>query len=527
MRPVFRCSFSAVALLFIIFQGPLVFSQGSHRSHYSNLELGEVIESVGWDNAPMSQIMKKGNKKIIFFIDPGDCTTCIESVLYWLKCAKKHEGLRSALIMVESSNAIAQKLKDRYGIDVPCLADATGSVSKKFQIVTTPVFFILDEENKLLDFDKCGGRLINEARLEELVKKSPEAGVAPKKLSKVIQISLSLDGEIYSAGAIRDLTSDKNYFYAIDKTFRTVIQFDQKGVVRGVANSKVAGFDAQQPIQISIEHDTGGNVEVLVFDAAFLGHHRLYSVRFDSGEEESTKVDKFSIVTDSSFQTSGSFSKVNGDFFFTTVPYPALWKDSSGLAKFAPVYQSPQGIGGKFELSPVDNYLHGSLFKACNSYKGDPIFAPEQNPAFEPYLMKLSQQRAGLYFIGLNELVVLNSEKKHVKTIPLQLADFERSDCHAHRPNSAIFQIRQFENKLIVLYQKKLFEEGTDAVIRTKEYYLQILDIEGHALSREMALPDEAVPGKTPPVFALTEDGKLCFATKILGETGFAIYEIQ
>ena len=102
--------------------------------------------------------------------------------------------------------------------------------------------------------------------------------------------------------------------------------------------------------------------------------------------------------------------------------------------------------------------------------------------------MKLSQHRAGLYIVGLNELVVLNSEKKHVKTISLQLADFERSDCPAHRPSSAIFQIRQFEDKLIVLYEKKLFEEGTDAIIRTKEYYVQVLDNEDHAIYSEMAL---------------------------------------
>jgi len=225
--------------------------------------------------------------------------------------------------------------------------------------------------------------LINEARLDILIKKSSESHIKTKKLSKAEQISLSLDSEIYPAGAICNLASDKNHFYAIDKTFRTIIQFDRNGVVEGVVNDKIPGFDAQQPIQISLERDAGGGMEALVFDTAFFWHHQLYSVRFAS-ECKLTKVKKISIATDSSFQASGSFSKINGDFLLTTVPYPALWKDSSSLAKFAPVYQSSEDIGGKFELSPVDDYLHGPLFKACSSLKGDPKFSPEKNLPLSP-----------------------------------------------------------------------------------------------------------------------------------------------
>jgi len=522
IHPVF---FRLIVVL-LFFQTPVVYSQGDYRSHYSTLEAGDVLDSIGWDATGVSQVMQTKHKKLLFFIDPGDCTTCIDNVLYWLKYTEKYADLESALIIVESSDAVAQRLQKQYGIEVPCFADASGDMFNKFQILSTPIFFVLDEQNKLLDFDKCGGDFIDEARLDALIENSEPTGSLPARMSKVKQISLTVDGELYPAGAIRDVACDGDLFYAIDKTFRTVIQFNDAGVISGMANNEIAGYRAEQPIQLLIEQDDAGNVEVILYDAAFIGDEQLYTIKFDRDGGGPSVLKKLSILTDSSFQSNASFIRLNGELLFSTIPFPSLWADSTGIAQFIPVYQSKEQPNG-IELSPTKNYRLGSTFKDCHSYDGDPRFAPKQNPLLRPNLLKLSQNRLGFYFLGLNTLTVLDSEKDYEKTIELQLSGFEQSDCFARQPKSAIFLIRAFRNKLWVVYQKETFLSGTEASVRSKDFYLQILDMEGNPLSEDIPIPEEAVPGKMPPIFTLTERGEICLVTKVRGESGFAIYKVQ
>lgn len=513
--PILLCLFLGTCFLDSI-------AQGDYRLHYSSIRSGQSIHIPRAGHEGFDQVTHAPAKKLIFLLSPEDCFTCKQNVMAMLSFMERFSEVEKAIVMVGGSQRLADKFSQENKLNVPCLGDPYDSLGLVFQLHSSPVMVLLNEENTVLDFDKCGGSILTPSRMKELLWQLTS-------IKKVREFNLEQNGELYTLGTIRRVLFDEVHkdFYAIDKTFKSVVRFDESGEIRRVVDAKNSGFKPFQPLESTLRQHGKNGTEILLYDFPFLENPKLHRIQFGADPSSDAKVITHHLTVSDRLRIYGKPIGLGDTVVIAVNPNPEVWSEPDSIASFRPISEIPLAEESILTVGLSNTFRYDSLFSDCRQTDAITKAYAANNEGYFPVLMELQSAAFGLYYAGLPQLTLFDKNRKPIKVLSLDLTEFVAADCQSKFPRSIILNIVEHDQKLWVLYQKRLFASDEPPLIRERDYYFQVFDLEGKKLSAALLLPKEVVPGKIPPVFTFTENNQLCFVTKLAGEYGFSIYAYE
>lgn len=233
-------------LLFIIIS---LTSKADYDLHYfTDYKIGDKITTNENDKALLNYVI---------FINPHDCFTCLESINNLFENVSKHiENFKFTVFIPYSNSVDATEIKKSNDWPFEVISDPFGVYKEFFKVKITPIYFIYDQNGKILFIDKCGGIYTD---IEKITQKINEINFEyqdrQKNLTKSLikEIDIKKDGSTYPTTYRThiDFDNKSGTFYSLNRTSKTIDFVDTQGIVFKIIDlKKIKGLNLVQSISL-------------------------------------------------------------------------------------------------------------------------------------------------------------------------------------------------------------------------------------------------------------------------------------
>lgn len=507
--------------LLLLPYGPVKSQSKDYRSLITQIRIGDTITCGHTSYTVFLDELKVAKKKVIYIITPSDCQVCISQIKAFNNAINQFSNVDQLLIIQDASEPLTNKIKSEYGlkniktIAVPSKSDFFNNT---FKLRFTPAIFLMDENNKVIEYDKIDGIHLK----VENINKYFISEIDFKLLNK---FELTYRDSEYVSGQLQKLAYDyeKQIYFAYDKTFNTLLKINSAGkILSMIKKSDSSSVSLLKPKQLIVPDKENENYDLIVFDFNLInnGGFTIKYVKFKQGNEQGSLFKYQNIKFDRKINPEPDILlEFNGKYMVSLMPMKNDWRDTATILNFKPVAVLKNLENHELHLNSIESIGIDSSFLKCFNIQEPDLRSSSRT---FPKLVKISKDYFGFYYSEINKLYLADTNLNYVKTLSLGLDNFTEFDCRQNISKSKIYDIMYLNDTLYIIYMKNIWTSESNYTMFEEKIYMQILDMKGNPLSKATLIPTA-----TLPIVNILGNSNICFVDNAGGKYTLSIYRLN